>query len=40
MRRRLRMCLWKQWKRVCTRIRELRAILVPDWACRVMANAR
>lgn len=23
IRRRLRMCLWKQWKRVCTRIRKL-----------------
>lgn len=37
--RRLRMCLWKQWKRVRTRIRELRALGVPEWACFVMANS-
>ena len=30
IRRRLRMCLWKQWKRVRTRYRELRALGVPD----------
>ncbi|MGM1022942.1 MAG: group II intron reverse transcriptase/maturase [Bacillota bacterium] len=30
IRRRLRMCLWKQWKRVRTRIRELRALGVPE----------
>lgn len=40
IRRRLRMCLWKQWKRVRTRIRELRALGVPNWACFVMANSR
>lgn len=40
IRRRLRMCLWKQWKRVRTRIRELRALGVPDWACFMMANSR
>ena len=40
IRRWLRMCLWKQWKRVRTRIRELRALGVPDWACFVMANTR
>jgi len=40
IRRRLRMCLWKQWKRVRTRIRELRALGVPEWACLVMANSR
>ena len=33
IRRRLRMCLWKQWKRVRTRLRELRALGVPEWAC-------
>ncbi|QSF46594.1 group II intron reverse transcriptase/maturase [Paenibacillus tianjinensis] len=38
--RRLRMCLWKQWKRVRTRIRELRALGVPEWACFTMANSR
>ncbi len=40
IRRRLRMCLWKQWKRVRTRIRELRALGVPNWACLIMANSR
>jgi len=40
IRRRLRMCLWKQWKRVRTRIRELRALNVREWACHVMANSR
>lgn len=40
IRRRLRMCLWKQWKRVRTRIRELRVLGVPEWACFVMANSR
>lgn len=30
LRRRLRMCLWKQWKRVRTKIRNLRALGV-DW---------
>lgn len=40
IRRRLRMCLWKQWKRAKTRIRELRALGVPEWACLVMGNTR
>lgn len=40
IRRRLRMCLWKQWKRVRTRIRELRALGVPEWACFRMVNSR
>lgn len=40
IRRRLRMCQWRQWKRVRTRIRELRALRVPEWACFVMANSR
>jgi hypothetical protein len=39
IRRRLRMCLWKQWKCVRTRIRELRALGVPEWAVFVMANS-
>ena len=34
------MCLWKQWKRVRTRIRELRALGVPEWACFTIANSR
>jgi RNA-directed DNA polymerase len=40
IRRRLRMCLWKQWKRVRTRIRELRALGLPDWIVFMMANSR
>ncbi|WP_426452786.1 group II intron reverse transcriptase/maturase [Paenibacillus sp. S-38] len=40
IRRRLRMCLWKQWKRVKTRIRELRALGVPNWAAYMLANSR
>jgi group II intron reverse transcriptase/maturase len=40
IRRRLRMCQWKQWKRVRTRIRELRALGVPDWMVFMMANSR
>ncbi len=34
------MCLWKPWKRVRTRIRELRALGVPEWAYFTMANSR
>lgn len=40
IRRRLRMCLWKQWKRPRTRLRNLRALKVPEWAARMMANSR
>jgi group II intron reverse transcriptase/maturase len=40
IRRRLRMCLWKQWKRTRTRLRELRALRVPEWAAWSMANSR
>jgi len=40
IRRRLRMCLWKQWKRVRTRYRELRALGVPEHAVHKMANSR
>ncbi|WP_338832875.1 hypothetical protein MHLNE_16300 [Moorella humiferrea] len=40
MRRRLRMCLWKQWKRVRTRYRELRALGLPEWVVHEYANAR
>jgi RNA-directed DNA polymerase len=38
--RRLRLCLWKQWKRPSTRLRELRALNLPDWICCSYANAR
>ena len=40
IRRRLRMCLWKQWKLPRTRRRNLRALGVPEWAARMMANSR
>jgi len=40
IRRRLRMCLWKQWKLPKTRLRNLRALGVPEWAARIMANSR
>jgi len=31
LRGRLRACLWKQWKRPRTRLRELRALGLADW---------
>lgn len=40
IRRRLRMCIWKQWKKVRTRIRELRALNQPDWIAFMIANSR
>jgi RNA-directed DNA polymerase len=40
IRRRLRMCTWKQWKRVRTRYRELRALGQPEWMVHTMANSR
>ena len=40
LRRRLRACKWKQWKRVRTRIRELRALGLPDWVAHEFANSR
>ncbi|WP_334073196.1 group II intron reverse transcriptase/maturase [Paenibacillus sp. A14] len=40
IRRRLRMCLWKQWKLPRTRLRNLRALGVPEWAAWRMANSR
>ncbi|MFO2551290.1 group II intron reverse transcriptase/maturase [Alicyclobacillus cycloheptanicus] len=40
IRRRLRMCIWKQWKRVRTRYRELRALNQPEWVVHMMANSR
>ncbi|MCQ6563352.1 transcription elongation factor GreAB [Paenibacillus mendelii] len=40
IRLKLRICLWKQWKRVRTRMRELRELGVPEWACFIMANSR
>ncbi|MGE5552563.1 MAG: group II intron reverse transcriptase/maturase [Betaproteobacteria bacterium] len=40
IRRRLRMCVWKQWKRYRTRVRELRAHGVPEWLVRKGAGTR
>jgi RNA-directed DNA polymerase len=40
IRRRLRMCLWKQWKRVRTRTRELRALGMPNWVAIRTASSR
>jgi hypothetical protein len=40
IRRRLRMCLWKQWKRVRTRIRKLRSLGVSEKYVLIMANSR
>ena len=40
LRRRLRMCLWKQWKRPRTRLRELRALKLPEWVCWEFAMSR
>lgn len=40
IRRRLRACLWTQWKRVRTRIRELRSLGLPDAAVFTIANTR
>ena len=39
LRRRLRMCLWKQWKRTWTRFRNLRALGVAEWAAWMMAKS-
>ncbi|MCF6095389.1 group II intron reverse transcriptase/maturase [Microaerobacter geothermalis] len=40
IRRRLRLCLWHQWKRVRTRIRELRALGLPERQVFEIANTR
>lgn len=40
VRRRLRLCLWRQWRRVRTRYRELRKLGVPERNVRVLANTR
>ena len=38
--RRLRLCLWKQWKLPRTRLRELRALGLPEWVCLEYAMSR
>ena len=40
LRHRLRACVWKQWKRVRTRYRELRRLGLPEWKVHEIANAR
>ena len=40
VRRRLRMCIWKQWKRVKTRYTKLRTLGQPERLVHVMANSR
>jgi len=40
MRRRLRMCLWKQWKKVRTKYRNLIRLGLPDWKALSLANTR
>jgi len=40
IRRRLRMCLWKQWKKIRTKYRNLIKLRLPDWAALSLANTR
>ena len=40
IRRRLRMLLWRQWRRVRTRYRELRHLGLPEWKVGQLANTR
>jgi len=40
LRRRIRTVYWKQWKRVRTRYRMLRALKLPEWQVHKMANCR
>ena len=40
IRRRLRMCLWKQWKKIRTRYRNLTKLGLPDWAALRLAYTR
>ncbi|HEY8347364.1 MAG TPA: group II intron reverse transcriptase/maturase [Symbiobacteriaceae bacterium] len=40
LRHRLRACLWKQWKRPRTRLRELRTLGLPEWVARECAYSR
>ena len=38
--RRIRMCIWKQWKLPRTRLRRLRGLKVPEWLAYQTANTR
>jgi len=40
VRRRLRLCLWRQWRRVRTRYRQLRGLGVPERDVHRIANSR
>ena len=40
LRRKIRTIYWKQWKRVKTRYRNLRAIKIPEWKVHELANSR
>ena len=40
IRRRLRMCLWKQWKKIRTKYYNLIKLGLPDWAALRLANTR
>ena len=40
VRRRLRLCLWRQWRRIRTRYRELRGLGIPDRDARQIASSR
>ena len=40
IRRRLRMCLWKQWKKIRTKYRNLIRLGLPNWAAFNLANTR
>ena len=40
IRRRLRMCLWKQWKKIGTKYHNLIKLGLPDWAALSLANTR
>jgi len=40
IRHRLRMCVWKQWKKVRTRLREFRAHGAPEWMAIGYSNTR
>lgn len=37
---RLRMCIWKQWKKVKTKYKALRRLGMPEWKCITWANCR
>ena len=40
LRHRIRAVYWKQWKRVRTRYKMLRALYLPEWKVHEMANCR